>query len=94
MSTNNEPFATVKLSKLKRVIAAWEAIKCKDSDEDVDVTIEYLIVSCFPDLWKKFQDNIRDQYTRGYMAGVKDTEDFYQNGPKSHEMVEDNESNA
>lgn len=74
MSTNNEPFATIKLSQLKRIIAAWEAIKCKDSDEDVEMTIEYLIGSCFPGLWKKFQDNIREQYTLGYIEGTKDTE--------------------
>lgn len=74
---NNEPFATVKLSKLKRVVAAWEAIKCKGSDEDVDVTMEYLIISCFPDLWKKFEDNIHEQYTFGYIDGVKDTEQKY-----------------
>ena len=29
----NKPFATVKVSKLKRVIAAWEAIKNKDNNK-------------------------------------------------------------
>lgn len=71
--SSNEPFATVKLSKLKKVISVWENIKCKD--EDTDITLEYLIISCFPDLWKKFQDKIKDQYTFGYIAGVKDTEE-------------------
>lgn len=74
MSEEFKPFATVKVSKIKRVIAAWEAIKgyTKDEDGDIDMTMEYLIVSCFPDLWRNFQNNIRDQYTKGYMEGFKE----------------------
>lgn len=74
MSEEFKPFATVKVSKIRRVIAAWEAIKghTKDEDGDIDMTMEYLIVSCFPDLWKNFQNNIRDQYTKGYMEGFKE----------------------
>ena len=80
MSAENKPFATVKVDKLKRVIAAWEAIKNKDSNnEDLEMTMEYLIVSCFPDLWKNFQSNIKDQYTKGYIDGYKEAEAKYEN---------------
>lgn len=74
MSAEFKPFATVKVSKIKRVVAAWEAIKghTKDENGDIDITMEYLISGCFPDLWKRFQENIREQYIKGYMEGFKE----------------------
>lgn len=94
MSTNFKSFATVKLSKLKKILATWESIKTPDENGEIEVTMEYLIGSCFPDLWRRFQDNIRDQYTKGYIAGVKDTEVLYQKDPELHVMVKDNENNS
>ena len=72
MSEEFKPFATVKISKVKRIIETWEAVNGHAKDEDGDITMEYLIVGCFPELWKNFQNNIREQYTKGYIEGFKE----------------------
>lgn len=70
----NNSLGSIKLEKLERII---ESIKnyYKDTPkrfEDIEISAEFLIPSCFPQLYKNFQNNIKDQYTKGYMQGLKE----------------------
>lgn len=71
---NDNSVGSVKLSKIKSIIEAVE--KHNHDDIDMDISAEFLIPSCFPEIWKNFQNNISHQYTLGYIAGYKDGKDF------------------
>lgn len=64
----------VKLSKVETIIAA---VKKHYEDtperyEDIELTAEFLIPSCFPEIYKNFQNNINNQYTKGYIEGYNE----------------------
>lgn len=64
----------VKLSKVESIIATVKK-HYEDSPErleDVELTAEFLIPSCFPEIYKNFQNNIKDQYTKGYIEGYNE----------------------
>ena len=66
----NNSLGSIKLSRLKSIIEAVE--KHSHDDIDLDISAEFLIPSCFPEIWKNFQENISRQYTFGYIAGYND----------------------
>lgn len=66
----NNSLGSIKLSRLKVIIEAVE--KHNHDDIDMDLNAEFLIPSCFPELWKNFQENVSRQYTLGYIEGYKD----------------------
>ena len=65
----NDSLGTIKLSKLKRIIKKLEAYY---KETDKDLSAEFLIPSLFPQLGKNFQNNIKEYYTKGYIAGQSD----------------------
>ena len=67
---NDNSVGSVKLSKIKNIIEAVE--KHNHDDIDMDISAEFLIPSCFPEIWKNFQNNVAHQYTLGYIAGYED----------------------
>ena len=66
----NKKLDTVKLSRLKKIVELIE----KNNDEDVDVTFEYMIASCFPRVWNNIQKRLSYEHTQGYIQGREDAE--------------------
>jgi hypothetical protein len=58
---------TVKLSRIKKIVEAIE--KHNPNGVDVDVGFDFIIASLFPRSWDKILDALKDQYTKGYLAG-------------------------
>lgn len=66
---------SVKLSRLEKIISA---VKLHQHDDiDIDISAEFLIPSCFPGMWKNFQENTHLYYTQGYIDGRKSMEEEY-----------------
>ena len=59
---------TVKYGFLKKVIKNFEKINPTD---DTEVSFEYLVGSCFPDIMENIKKEMRRQYTMGYAEGSK-----------------------
>lgn len=64
---------TVKFSRLKRMVNSLEL----HSKEDIDMNIsfEYIIASLFPSCYRNIQDELKRQYTLGYMQGLKESKE-------------------
>lgn len=58
--------------KLKKVIEPLEKMNFKDEDM---VSFEYIIGSCFPNIYDNIQKRIREVYTQGYIDGQKEKEE-------------------
>lgn len=56
---------TIKFSDIKRMVESLS----KSSEEDFDISFEFLIVALFPNCWYKIKDEMNRQYTAGYIAG-------------------------
>lgn len=44
--------------------------------EESQATFEFLVGSCFPDIMNNIKDEMRRQYTLGYIQGKKETENI------------------
>lgn len=62
---------TVKYGKLKKVVGFLERINPTD---DTDISFEYIIGSCFPDIYNNIKKELHIQYTKGYVEGLKERE--------------------
>lgn len=62
---------TVKYSQFKKIIKALDKAKLTD---DSEVSFEYIVGSCFPDILKNIKTEIHTQYTKGYMEGLKEAQ--------------------
>ena len=60
---------TVKYGKLKKVV---DIVGEMGASDDSDVSFEYVVGSCFPDIMKNIQNVMRAQYTEGYIAGLQE----------------------
>lgn len=69
MST--EVLDTVKLSKIKKMINSLE-LHSRDNI-DMDISFEYIIASLFPTCYNNIQDELKRQYTLGYIQGLEDS---------------------
>lgn len=67
----NKELDFVKLSRLKKVIELLERNN-QSKEEDIDVTFEYIIASCFPRVWKNIQRVLSEEHTKGYIEGRED----------------------
>jgi hypothetical protein len=45
------------------------------TDENVEVSFEFIIASLFPTSWQNIQNTLSYQYTQGYIQGQKDAEE-------------------
>lgn len=43
-------------------------------NEGAEVSFEFIIASLFPTCWNNIQDALKQQYTLGFIAGLKDTD--------------------
>ena len=64
---------TVKFSRLKRMVNSLELHN--KEDVDMDISFEYIIASLFPSCYNNIQDELKRQYTLGYMQGIKESKE-------------------
>ena len=92
---------TLGITTLARIEKILEAVKLhqKDKDaEDVEITMEFLVGSLFPELFKNFEAKIADEYQRGfrdgYDCGIEATwEDLVTPLKKLNIVLQDSEGN-
>lgn len=60
---------TVKYETLKKMVKALEKINPTD---DTDVSFEYIVGSCFPNVLENIKKEMYRQYTNGYIAGLRE----------------------
>lgn len=56
----------VKYKTLKKIIGILED---RDTKPDDDVKFEFIIGSCFPTVYQNIKEEMRKQYTQGYIDG-------------------------
>ena len=61
--------APIKLSDVERMVAS---VKKNVGNEDVDLSLEFILTAFFPTCWNNVQAALNRQYTLGYIAGQKD----------------------
>lgn len=62
-------------TKLSRVQKVLDSIRLTNAtEEDPDITFEYLIGSCFPTIFQNVQSALSKEHTLGYMEGYKDSQ--------------------
>jgi hypothetical protein len=59
---------TVTYGKLKKIMKQLRQMNFQDSDE---VSFEFIIGSCFPDIYNNIQEEMRRQHAMGYAEGLK-----------------------
>ena len=55
----------------KKLHSMVKKLKKNDIEE---VSFEFLMASCFPDVFYNIKEEMRMQYTQGYAAGLKESE--------------------
>lgn len=68
----NKKLDTVKLSRLKKIIELIE--RNNNNSEEIEVSFEYMIASCFPRVWNNIQERLSYEHTQGYIQGREDAE--------------------
>lgn len=61
---------TVTYGKLKKIMKRLRQMNFQDSDE---VSFEFIIGSCFPDIYNNIQEEMRRQHAMGYAEGLKNS---------------------
>ena len=61
--------STVKYGTLKKVVKAIDKINPTD---DTEISFEYLVGSCFPNVLKNIKQALHTQYTNGYVEGLRE----------------------
>ncbi len=70
---NEQIPVNVSFRKLKKIVKHLEKINFKDKDL---VSFDYVVGSCFPNIYKNIQLEIRKSYTKGYIDGQKETNEI------------------
>ena len=68
---NTIQIAPIKLSDVERMVAS---VKKNVGNEDVDLSLEFILTAFFPTCWNNMQAALNRQYTLGYIAGQKDVQ--------------------
>ena len=59
----------IKLSDVERMV---DSVKKNLGDTDADLSFEFILTAFFPTCWNNVQDALKQQYTLGYIAGMKE----------------------
>ena len=70
--TQNENYGTVRISEIKNFLRKVEKLPEAKAVPDYPVPAQLVINSLFPNLWENFLNNIKQQYTLGYIQGRKE----------------------
>lgn len=57
-----------KLGQLRKIVKNLNKL-----DDNADITFEFLLTALFPSVWSSIQEEMRKQYTRGYLQGKEDS---------------------
>lgn len=57
-----------KLGQLRKIVKNLNKL-----DDNTDITFEFLLTALFPSVWSSIQEEMRKQYTRGYLQGKEDS---------------------
>jgi hypothetical protein len=57
-----------KLGQLRKIVKKLDKL-----DDNTDITFEFLLTALFPSVWNNIQEEMRNQYTRGYLQGKEDS---------------------
>lgn len=60
----------VYISDLERLVQKIRGIV---GTEDTEISFEFVIASLFPTSWGKIREQLKHQYTLGYIAGTKES---------------------
>ncbi len=60
---------TVKYDTLKKMVKALEKT---NPTKDTDVSFEFIVGSCFPNVLENIKKEMHKQYTNGYVAGLQE----------------------
>lgn len=60
---------TIKYGTLKKIIKAIDKVNPTD---DTEISFEYIVGSCFPDVLKNIKQALHTQYTKGYVEGLRE----------------------
>ena len=63
----NEIGMAITYKKLKKIVGSLDKINFRDNDM---VSFEYIVGSCFPNVYENIQTKIRQAYTQGYADGL------------------------
>lgn len=64
----NEIGMAIAYKKLKKIVGSLDKINFRDNDM---VSFEYIVGSCFPNVYENIQTKIKQAYTQGYADGLK-----------------------
>lgn len=64
-----ENMPTVQLASIRKMVD-----KLKDHEDTTELSLEFVLVALFPNVWKNIQKYGNDCYTRGYIRGLKENE--------------------
>ena len=57
-----------KLGQLRKIVK-----KLNELDDNADITFEFLLTALFPSVLGNIQEEMRKQYTQGYLQGKEDS---------------------
>lgn len=63
----NEIGMAITYKKLKKIVGSLDKINFRDNDM---VSFEYIVGSCFPNVYENIQIKIKQAYTQGYIDGL------------------------
>ena len=66
-----ETLGVTTLARINKILDAIRLHQKDKDDEDVEITMEFLVGSLFPELFKNFQQKLSEEYQRGFMDGYK-----------------------
>lgn len=53
--------------------------KLKLHSDDTEITFEFMLTFLFPNVWNSIQEEMRNQYTKGYVQGKEDAKNEQNN---------------
>ena len=65
--TKNEKMPTCPLSRIRKLNDKTQLM-----NDDTEISLELVLTACFPTVWTNIQRALNDQYTQGYLAGLKE----------------------
>lgn len=58
--------------KFKRLLGLVKALEDSGARKDSNVSFEFIVGSLFPNVLQNIQNEIKSQYTKGYLEGLKE----------------------
>lgn len=69
MKLEENTLGTVKLTQILHIVEIIRKHSRGKTDENIEVTMEFLVGSLFPELYQNFSAKIASEYQRGFLDG-------------------------